>query len=89
MRVDFGLSATMLDEATRGKWPYDFGLVYGVTLNKDTLRTNLQVQNKGSKPFQFQALLHTYFQVEVGFLKDFDMGDRERRRGISSLRMVN
>lgn len=73
VRVDFGLSATMLNEETRKQWPHDFGLVYGVTLSTDKLRTNLQVQNKGPKPFQFQVLLHTYYQLEVSLVEAMEL----------------
>lgn len=46
-------------------WPYEFGLVYSVTLTKDALRTSLQVTNEGKENFEFQVLMHTYLNVEV------------------------
>lgn len=46
-------------------WPYEFGLVYSVTLTKDALRTSLQVTNEGKENFEFQVLMHTYLRVEV------------------------
>ncbi|KAK5076160.1 hypothetical protein LTR64_006363 [Lithohypha guttulata] len=63
VKLDFGLSSSMLSEDTKNKWPYEFGLVYSVTLSKSTLKVQLQVQNKGEKPFDFQCLFHTYFTV--------------------------
>lgn len=56
----------MLSEDFRKAWPYEFGLVYSVTLSKEGLGTSLQVQNKGTQDFEFQVLLHTYLSVEVG-----------------------
>ena len=64
--LDFGLTHAMLSEDFRKAWPYEFGLVYSVTLSKEGLGTSLQVQNKGSQDFEFQVLLHTYLSVEVG-----------------------
>lgn len=55
----------MLSDKFKSDWPNDFGLVYSVTLSKGSLGTSLQVQNKGSQPFEFQVLLHSYFKVEV------------------------
>lgn len=65
MKLDFGLSHDMLAEKFKNDWPYEFGLVYSVTLSKRNLETSLTVQNKGSRSFEFQTLLHTYFRVEV------------------------
>lgn len=55
----------MLTEEFRKAWPFEFGLVYSVTLTKDTLETSLQVRNEGSQNFEFQVLMHTYFNIEV------------------------
>jgi glucose-6-phosphate 1-epimerase len=43
----------------------DFGLVYSVTLGKDSLQTVITVRNEGEESFEFQFLLHTYFRVNV------------------------
>ncbi|KAB8239623.1 D-hexose-6-phosphate mutarotase [Aspergillus alliaceus] len=64
VKLDFGLSRPMLTEEFQKAWPYDFGLVYSVTLTKEGLETSLQVQNKGSENFDFQVLLHTYFKID-------------------------
>lgn len=64
VKLDFGLSRPMLSEEFQKAWPYDFGLVYSVTLTKEGLETSLQVQNKGSENFDFQVLLHTYFKID-------------------------
>lgn len=56
----------MLSEEFRQAWPYEFGLMYSVTLSKEGLETSLQVQNKGDRAFEFQVLLHTYLRVDVG-----------------------
>jgi glucose-6-phosphate 1-epimerase len=65
VKLDFGLSSGMLDEATRKKWPQEFGLVYSVTLGKGSLKCALHVQNKGVEAFEFQCLFHTYLAVKV------------------------
>lgn len=65
VKLDFGLSSSMLDEGVRKKWPYEFGLVYSVTLGKDKLECQMHVQNKGSEAFEFQTLFHTYLAIKV------------------------
>lgn len=55
----------MLTEEFREAWPYEFGLMYSVTLTKDTLETSLQVRNEGKQNFEFQVLMHTYLSIEV------------------------
>jgi glucose-6-phosphate 1-epimerase len=66
VKLDFGLSHSMLTEEFREAWPYEFGLVYSVTLTKDTLETALQVRNEGKQNFDFQTLMHTYLNIAVG-----------------------
>jgi len=68
VKLDFGLSSSMLDPATRKKWPYEFGLVYSVTLGKGRLECQLHVQNKGNDSFEFMTLFHTYLQVKVRWI---------------------
>jgi glucose-6-phosphate 1-epimerase len=68
VKLDFGLSAAGLGADWRAKWPYDFGLVYSVTLSKGSLTTSLVVSNEGEDAFECQALLHTYLRVKVRFL---------------------
>ncbi|KAJ5734500.1 Aldose 1-/Glucose-6-phosphate 1-epimerase [Penicillium malachiteum] len=63
VKLDFGLSHTMLSEEFRKAWPYEFGLVYSVTLTETSLRTQLQVRNEGTENFEFQVLMHTYLSV--------------------------
>jgi glucose-6-phosphate 1-epimerase len=55
----------MLSEEFRKAWPYEFGLLYSVTLSKEGLETSLQVQNKGNQNFDFQVLMHTYLRIDV------------------------
>ncbi|KIW82877.1 hypothetical protein Z517_02120 [Fonsecaea pedrosoi CBS 271.37] len=64
VKLDFGLSSSMLDEGVRKKWPFDFGLVYSVTLGKGKLECHMHVQNKGDQSFEFQVLFHTYLAVK-------------------------
>ncbi|KAF2001934.1 galactose mutarotase-like protein [Amniculicola lignicola CBS 123094] len=63
VKLDFGLSTTELSEEARKAWPFDFGLVYSVTLAKDSLQTVLNVRNEGEESFEFQVLLHTYLKI--------------------------
>lgn len=65
VKLDFGLSKGMLSDKFQKEWPFEFGLVYSVTLSPRSLITSLQVQNKGTTAFEFQSLLHTYFRVDV------------------------
>lgn len=65
MKLDFGLYSANLTEDARKAWPYDFGLVYSVTLAKDSLQTAMNVRNEGKESFEFQMLLHTYLRVKV------------------------
>ncbi|KAK5663592.1 hypothetical protein OQA88_4023 [Cercophora sp. LCS_1] len=64
VKLDFGLSGSGLDEETRKKWPYAFGLIYSVTLNRESLTTGLVVSNDDDKAFEVQVLLHTYLRVK-------------------------
>lgn len=63
--LDFGLSSSQLSDGARKAWPYDFGLVYSVTLGAGRLQTILKVSNQGKESFEFQMLLHSYFRVDV------------------------
>ena len=66
VKLDFGLYSSNLSDEARKAWPLDFGLVYSVTLAKDSLQTMMNVRNEGEKSFEFQMLLHTYLKVNVG-----------------------
>jgi glucose-6-phosphate 1-epimerase len=63
VKLDFGLNHNMLSEDFKKAWPYEFGLVYSVTLSKDGLATSLNVTNEGKQNFDFQVLMHTYLRV--------------------------
>lgn len=65
VKLDFGLSSSSLDDKTRALWPYDFDLIYSVTLERSALNTSLVITNKAAKAFDFQVLLHTYLRVKV------------------------
>ncbi|KAM4058044.1 aldose 1-epimerase domain-containing protein [Hirsutella rhossiliensis] len=64
VKLDFGLSSENLDDATRAAWPYKFGLLYSVTLDRESLNTTLVISNQGDESFDLQTLLHTYFRVK-------------------------
>ena len=54
--------STESDDSTRRWWPYEFRLVYRLTIGQD-LRLELTATNAGSTPFVFEEALHTYFRV--------------------------
>ena len=78
VKLDFGLTHEHLSADARKAWPYEFGLVYSVTLGKDGLQTMLNVSNQSKESFEFQMLLHSYFAVEVSSLPWF------REEGVGS-----
>jgi glucose-6-phosphate 1-epimerase len=65
VKIDFGLSPSNLDDATKKAWPYNFGLIYSITFNKDELETSILVRNEGGEAWEFQTLMHTYLRVKV------------------------
>lgn len=66
VKLDFGLSPAMLTPEARKAWPFEFALVYTVTLGRTSLETSLHVQNKSEgHSIEFQALFHNYFTIEV------------------------
>ncbi|KAF2837418.1 galactose mutarotase-like protein [Patellaria atrata CBS 101060] len=64
VKMDFGLYSAGLSEEAKKAWPYDFGLVYSVTLTKGELSTILTVRNEGKEGFDFNVLLHTYLRIK-------------------------
>jgi glucose-6-phosphate 1-epimerase len=67
VKIDFGLSSSNLDAAAKAAWPFDFGLIYSITFNKDELETSILVRNEGSEAWDFQVLMHTYLRIQVCF----------------------
>jgi glucose-6-phosphate 1-epimerase len=65
VKLDFGLSPSNLDEESRKKWPYAFGLIYSVTLGREGLTTSMVVRNEGESAWEFQVLMHSYLRVDV------------------------
>lgn len=50
----------------QSKWKdYQFGITYSVTLGRDDLETGFAIRNTGSVEFEFKALLHSYWAIEV------------------------
>ncbi|OAA56084.1 Glycoside hydrolase-type carbohydrate-binding, subgroup [Cordyceps fumosorosea ARSEF 2679] len=64
VKLDFGLSSESLADEYQKAWPYRFGLLYSVTLTRESLTTTIVITNDGDEPFEFQTLLHTYFRVK-------------------------
>ena len=51
-------------DATREMWgDHRFQVLYRITLGARYLTCKLQIVNRGSAPFLFQALLHTYYNL--------------------------
>lgn len=65
VKMDFGLSSSNLDAEAKKAWPFDFGLIYSVTLTTEGLETSMMVRNEGTDPWEFQVLMHTYLRVKV------------------------
>ncbi|KAH6561004.1 hypothetical protein BASA50_000828 [Batrachochytrium salamandrivorans] len=61
--VRFGLKPSAIPDAQRTLWPFDFNLIYTVSLFGSALKTTLTVENCGATPFKFESLLHTYLLV--------------------------
>ncbi len=62
---DVVTAAFRLDDSpeTRALWPHPFHLELGVQLDENALTIALAVRNTGRAPFDFHAVLHTYFAV--------------------------
>ena len=65
VKLDFGLSNTMLGDIPSEWKTNQFGITYSVTLNKDDLETSLAIRNTGDKEWDFKTLFHTYLAVDV------------------------
>ncbi|KAG9244065.1 putative glucose-6-phosphate 1-epimerase [Calycina marina] len=64
VKLDFGLSPNNLSEEAKKAWPYEFGLIFSVTLGREGLTTSIVVQNVGESVWEFQTLMHTYLKVK-------------------------
>lgn len=67
VKLDFGLSNTMLENIPSEWKKYQFGITYSVTLNKEDLETSLAIRNTGPTDWEFHTLFHTYLAVDVSF----------------------
>lgn len=65
VKLDFGLGPENLSDEARKAWSGDFGLIYSVTLAKDSLKTSILIRNEGEGAWDFQVLMHTYLRVTV------------------------
>ena len=65
VKLDFGLSASNLDGKAKESWPFEFGLIYSVTLGREGLTTSIMVRNEGDVAWEFQVLMHSYLRVKV------------------------
>ncbi len=52
------------DAETRSAWPHAFALELTVRIQGAELDLELAVENTGESPFEFQAALHSYWQVQ-------------------------
>lgn len=63
LTVQFGLGPENVSKELQSAWPYDFTLIFSVSLGSDTLETSLSITNPGNVAWDFQTLLHTYFYI--------------------------
>ncbi|CAG8783432.1 3294_t:CDS:2, partial [Racocetra persica] len=61
--VRFKLTDSEVPENLHKEWPKKFEIIFIVTLTANTLKNTFQVTNNGTEPFDFNALLHTYYSV--------------------------
>lgn len=50
---------------TRAMWDFSFHALYKVTLSSKSLQTTVTITNTDTKPFSFNAALHTYFSAAI------------------------
>ncbi|XP_042475048.1 putative glucose-6-phosphate 1-epimerase [Macadamia integrifolia] len=50
---------------SRSMWDFSFQALYTVTLNPNSLSTELMIKNTDTKPFSFNTALHTYFRGDI------------------------
>lgn len=62
--VEFILTEKDIDEAYRKVWPFNFKLIYTITLQDVSLSTNIKIENTGKDKLVFNILLHTYMNVK-------------------------
>lgn len=65
--VQWALSPDEANKDVYSKWgdgSFDFTLIFTLTLEKDSLRTHIEVSNTDSREWKFNWLFHTYLQVE-------------------------
>lgn len=68
------------DEATRMLWPKRFALELTVRISRQVLEMELAVENLDSEPIEFQAALHSYWEVaDAGRVVIDGLQDREYR----------
>ncbi|CEP16664.1 hypothetical protein [Parasitella parasitica] len=59
--VRFGLKDTQIPQEARNAWPHSFRLTYTVSLTSGSIKTFITVKNEDEDTFEFNTLLHTYF----------------------------
>ena len=72
MKLDFGLSESIIDSKARSAWNHQFGLTYSITLSTGELYTSLAVSNTEGSAWDFQVLFHTYLRINVSPVHDQD-----------------
>ncbi|KAI8885651.1 hypothetical protein K501DRAFT_293338 [Backusella circina FSU 941] len=61
--VRLGLKDTQIPQEARNAWPHSFRLTYTVTLTSKSIKTFITVKNEDEDTFEFNTLLHTYFEL--------------------------
>ncbi|KAK6200050.1 galactose mutarotase-like domain-containing protein [Scheffersomyces amazonensis] len=64
--VEFGLGPEQVSPDLLKLWgdgSYDFTLILTIKLEEDKLTTLIDIENRGSKEFEFNWLFHTYYRI--------------------------
>lgn len=71
--AQFGLSPENLEDKYKSVWPFDFTLLFTVTIHDNVLKTDIELSNpisngtsKNTKSWDFNWLFHNYFAVHSG-----------------------
>jgi D-hexose-6-phosphate mutarotase len=67
--LTLSLNQSSIPQSQREKWSFQFDLYYTIVLTNQSLTASLKVVNKDTINFQFQALLHAYFNTSTRTVK--------------------
>jgi glucose-6-phosphate 1-epimerase len=79
LTISFSLTPEAIPASQRTLWPFDFRLVYNVTLSANTLKTELVISNTGNVPFNFTCLFHTYLLCQTDHVVVYGLDGATRK----------